>query len=66
MIILPLELDLAEISSVAELRKCGVGHILALPYSVEPTVLLVCMELDPVISLVPCHSDLFKIVQEVN
>ena len=65
MIILPLEFNFAEIGSVTELCERSVGHIFPLPDAEESTILLICMQLHPVVTLVPSHTLLLEIVQEV-
>ena len=66
MIILPLKLYFAVISGVTKLRQGGESHVLALPNAVEAIVFLSWHDLDPVVALVPCHTDLLEIVEEID
>lgn len=65
MVILPLKVHFAVVCAVPGLSKLGKSQVLPLPHSVESVVLIVCVELDPVISLVPSHARALEIVQEV-
>ena len=61
MIVLPLEVDAAALH-----RESGEGHILTLPHPVEAVIFHIRQQLNPIVAMVPGHSYLFEVVQEVD
>ena len=63
VVVLPLELNLACIRGVCpKLLQLGICQVLTLPHPIEPVVLRVCVELYPIVALVPRHAYLFEFV----
>ena len=65
MIVLPLKLHFSEISCVPKLAQGCISHIFPLPDPEKSTIFLVCVQLHPIIPLVPRHAHLLKIVEKV-
>ena len=65
MIILPLKFNFTEVCPVAKLGERCVSHVFTLPDTEEATILLICVQLHPIVSLIPRHAHLLEIVQEI-
>ena len=62
MIILPLEFDFPEICPVSKCSQLCKREIFSLPDPIEAIVLTICVELYPVVALVPSHAMGLEIV----
>jgi len=65
MIVLPLQIRIFVIRSVSVLIQLGKRHIFFLPDAVKAAIIVIRVQLDPVVALVPCHSCLLELMDEV-
>lgn len=65
MIVLPLQVSIFVIRPVSMLVELGKCHVFFLPDSVKAAIIVISVQLHPIVALVPSHSRLLELMDEV-